>query len=64
MLAGLPFVRSVERSGSTFQITLSDEESIKPLMDCLGGADIRRICLKEPSLEEVFISLTGEKLRE
>ncbi|ACH37044.1 ABC transporter, ATP-binding protein [Citrifermentans bemidjiense Bem] len=64
MLAGLSFVRSVERSGSTFQITLSDEESIKPLMDCLGGADIRRICLKEPSLEEVFISLTGEKLRE
>lgn len=64
MLAGLPFVRSVERSGSTFQITLSDEESIKPLMDCLGGADIRRICLKEPTLEEVFISLTGEKLRE
>lgn len=64
MLAGLPFVSSVERSGSTFQITLSDEESIKPLMDCLGGADIRRICLKEPTLEEVFISLTGEKLRE
>ncbi|WP_026842194.1 daunorubicin resistance protein DrrA family ABC transporter ATP-binding protein [Citrifermentans bremense] len=64
MLAGLSFVRSVERSGSSFQITLSDEESIKPLMDCLGGADIRRICLKEPSLEEVFISLTGEKLRE
>ncbi|BCG45262.1 Efflux ABC transporter, ATP-binding protein [Citrifermentans bremense] len=64
VLAGLSFVRSVERSGSTFQITLSDEESIKPLMDHLGGADIRRICLKEPTLEDVFISLTGDKVRE
>jgi ABC-2 type transport system ATP-binding protein len=64
VLAGLPFVRCVERSGSTFQITLSDEESIKPLMDRLGGGDIRRICLKEPTLEDVFISLTGDKVRE
>jgi len=64
MLARLPFVRSVERSGSAFQVTLADEESIKPLMDSLAGADIRRICLKEPTLEDVFISLTGAKVRE
>ncbi|GFO62256.1 ABC transporter ATP-binding protein [Geomonas paludis] len=64
VLAGLPFVKGVEREGSLFQITLADEESIKPLMDHLSGSDIRRICLKEPSLEDVFISLTGEKVRE
>ncbi|MBJ6748632.1 ABC transporter ATP-binding protein [Geomonas anaerohicana] len=64
VLAGLPFVKGVERDGSLFQITLADEESIKPLMDHLSGSDIRRICLKEPTLEDVFISLTGEKVRE
>ncbi len=64
VLVGLPFVKGVEREGAVFQITLADEESIKPLMDHLGGADIRRICLKEPSLEDVFIALTGERVRE
>ena len=64
MLAALPFVRSVERSGATYRITLAGEDSIKPLMDTLVGADIRKICLKEPTLEDVFISLTGEKIRE
>ena len=64
LLAALPFVRSVERSGASFQITLAGEDAIKPLMDSLGGAEIRRICLKEPTLEDVFISLTGEKVRE
>ena len=63
-LAALPFVRSVERTGATFHITLSGEEAIKPLMDSLAGADIRKICLKEPTLEDVFISLTGAKVRE
>ena len=62
--SALPFVRSVERSGSSFRITLESEEWIKPLMDTLAGAEIRRICLKEPTLEDVFIALTGKKIRE
>src|SRR6185369_5125428 len=64
MLAALPFVRSVEKEGASFHITLAGEDAIKPLMDSLVGTDIRRICLKEPSLEDVFIALTGEKVRE
>ncbi|HJV34661.1 ATP-binding cassette domain-containing protein [Geomonas sp.] len=63
-MKSLAFVRSVEREGSYFKITLAGEDSIKPFMDFLAGADIRRICLKEPTLEDVFISLTGEKIRE
>ena len=62
--AALPFVRSVEQNGASFRLTLASEDSIKPLMDGLKGADIRRICLQEPSLEDVFIALTGEKVRE
>ena len=64
VLKSLPFVRSVERNGSVFRITLAGEDSVKPLVDSPVGVDIRKICLKEPTLEDVFISLTGEKIRE
>ena len=29
-----------------------------------GSADIRKICLREPSLEDVFIALTGRTVRD
>ena len=34
-----------------------DGTSLKPLMDSLGSTDIRKICLQEPTLEDVFLSL-------
>jgi ABC-2 type transport system ATP-binding protein len=64
ILAGLPFVRSLEQDGAVYRLTLSGEDALKPLVNSVVGADIRRICLKEPSLEDVFIALTGEKVRE
>jgi len=64
ILAALPCVRSVEREGAAYRLTLSGEDALKPLINSVVGADIRRICLKEPSLEDVFIALTGEKVRE
>ncbi|GFO56772.1 daunorubicin resistance protein DrrA family ABC transporter ATP-binding protein [Geomonas sp. Red276] len=64
VIRALPFVRSVEKVEETYKITLESERYIKQLMDALSGAEIRKICLKEPTLEDVFISLTGEKIRE
>jgi ABC-2 type transport system ATP-binding protein len=64
LLRGLPFVTSLERNGNLFRLSLSGEEALKPLMDAIGSADIRKICLREPSLEDVFIELTGKKVRE
>ncbi|GFO58792.1 daunorubicin resistance protein DrrA family ABC transporter ATP-binding protein [Geomonas silvestris] len=64
ILEGLSFVRSVEQDGTTFRLTLSGEDALKPLLDSAVGGQIRKICLKEPSLEDVFIALTGEKVRE
>ena len=64
ILAALPFVRSIEQEGAAYRLTLSGEDALKPLINSVVGADIRRICLKEPSLEDVFIALTGEKVRE
>jgi ABC-2 type transport system ATP-binding protein len=64
VLRVLPFVESMERSGNVFRLALAGEEALKPLMDAIGSEDIRKICLKEPSLEDVFIELTGRKVRE
>lgn len=64
MLRTLPFVESLERSGNSFRLALSGEESLKPLMDSLGSTDIRKICLQEPTLEDVFLELTGRTIRE
>ncbi len=64
MLRNLPYVESAERSGNLFRLTLAGEEALKTLMDELGSADIRKICLREPSLEDVFIALTGRTVRD
>ncbi len=64
LLRELPFVRNLQRTGNSFRLALAGEEFLKPLMDRIGGDDIRKICLKEPSLEDVFIELTGREVRE
>ncbi len=64
LLRTLPFVDVLQRNGSSFTLELKDEESLKPLMDQIGSNDIRKICLEEPTLEDVFIQLTGKKVRE
>ncbi len=64
ILRTLPFVKSLARKGNSFMLELNDEESLKPLMDRIGSSDIKGICLQEPSLEDVFIELTGRKVRE
>jgi len=64
VLRTFPFIRSLERRGNSFRLELRDEASLKPLMDGIGSADLKGICLEEPSLEDVFIQLTGKKIRE
>jgi ABC-2 type transport system ATP-binding protein len=64
LLAGLPFVGSVEREGNLFRLALSGEDALKPLLESIGSDDIRRVCPIGPSLEDVFIALTGSKVRE
>ncbi len=64
ILRTLPFVKTMARKGNSFKLELNDEGSLKPLMDRIGSSDIKGICLQEPSLEDVFIELTGKKVRE
>lgn len=64
LLKEFPFVRSVERDGTSYRLTLSGEDALRPLVNSSIGGEIRRICLMEPTLEDVFIALTGSKVRE
>lgn len=64
ILRSLSFVESMERNGNIFRLVLAGEESLKPLMDSLGSSDVRKICLHEPTLEDVFLELTGRTIRE
>lgn len=64
LLSTQPFITGYQRSEATFYLTLAGEEALKPLMDCIAGNDLRRICLQEPTLEDVFIELTGKEVRE
>ncbi len=63
-MRGLPYVVSMERKGNIFRLALTGEDVLKPLMDNIGSTDIRKVCLQEPSLEDVFIELTGREVRE
>ncbi len=64
ILAALPFITSMQREGDTFRVTLAEEVQLKSLLDAVGNHDLKGVCLREPSLEDVFISLTGKEVRE
>jgi ABC-2 type transport system ATP-binding protein len=64
VIRALPFIEVLHRRDGVFQLSLPGEEYLKPLMDSIGSGDIKNLCLKEPSLEDVFLELTGRKVRE
>lgn len=66
-LKSLPGVADVSLSGERVVIkALRGEEALPTIISALlkSGVEIKRIEMKRPSLEEVFLSLTGRKLRD
>jgi ABC-2 type transport system ATP-binding protein len=64
MLESMKCVCSIDGSGNKLQVTLECWECLSEIVTALNGAPVRRISLKERTLEEVFISLTGAGVRE
>lgn len=64
LLEKLSCVEKLETSGKAIVIHLERWECLAEVVTALNGAELRRISLREKTLEEVFISLTGEKVRE
>ncbi|MCS7145640.1 MAG: ATP-binding cassette domain-containing protein [Nitrososphaerota archaeon] len=63
----LPGVLDVDMNGAHLVIkALRGEEALPAIISMLvrSGVDIRRVEMKRPSLEEVFLSLMGRKLRD
>ncbi|KAB0669748.1 ATP-binding cassette domain-containing protein [Oryzomonas sagensis] len=64
ILRAMACVREIEVDGRTVCVGLNSWECLSEVVTALNGAPVRRIALRERTLEDVFISLTGEKVRE
>jgi len=64
LLRNMACVKSVSISGRTAQVELERWECVAEVVGNLNGAAVRRISLRERTLEDVFISLTGAGVRE
>lgn len=57
-------VLDIKVIGNSVHVGLQQWECLSEVVSALNGAPVRRIALKERTLEEVFISLTGAEVRE
>jgi ABC-2 type transport system ATP-binding protein len=64
VLSAMACVREIEVNECTVCVGLNSWECLSEVITALSGAPVRRIALRERTLEDVFISLTGEKVRE
>jgi len=64
LLDRLACVEMLEVSGRVIAVNLDRRECLTEVITALNGAELRRISLREKTLEEVFISLTGKGVRE
>ncbi len=64
LLGSMPCVVNIRRLGGKVTVTLECWECLSEIVTALNGAPVRRISLQERTLEDVFISLTGDKVRE
>ena len=64
VLRDMACVREIEVNGNSVCVGLHNWECLSEVVTVLNGAPVRRITLRERTLEDVFLSLTGEKVRE
>ncbi len=63
-LKALPYVQSVVVSAGRLNVEMDPNGGPKQLLEQFHEADVASFCLRQPSLEDVFINLTGRALRE
>jgi len=64
LLGSMSCVLNIKQMENIVTVTLECWECLAEIVTALNGAPVRRISLQERTLEDVFISLTGEKVRE
>ncbi|MBM4331579.1 MAG: ABC transporter ATP-binding protein [Deltaproteobacteria bacterium] len=60
----LPFIESASLEDGTIRVCLKKEGSLGRLVEQIDLRDLRRINSRKPSLEDVFLKLTGRRLRQ
>lgn len=63
-LGSMSCVFDIRQIGSKLIVTLECWECLSEIVTALNGAPVRRVSLQEKTLEDVFISLTGKRVRE
>lgn len=63
-LGSMSCVLDIKQHETRVTVTLECWECLSEIVTALNGAPVRRISLQERTLEDVFLSLTGEKVRE
>ena len=64
LLVSMPCALDIKQIDHKVTVTLECWECLSEIVTALNGAPVRRISLQERTLEDVFISLTGQKVRE
>ena len=64
LLRGMSCVKAVEVCEQSVCVSLESWECLSEVVSALNGAPVRRIALKERTLEDVFMNLTGKGVRE
>jgi ABC-2 type transport system ATP-binding protein len=64
LLKSFPFVVAVEPSRDEFKLKFHTTDNIRDLLMALEPGVVKHLCMKEPTLEDVFIELTGRDLRD
>jgi len=60
---GMPFVESLSRQDGVISVCLKKEGSLGNLVEQIDLKDLKKITSRQPSLEDVFLKLTGRSLR-
>jgi ABC-2 type transport system ATP-binding protein len=63
-IGSLSCILNLSVNGQKATIELGHWECLSAVVSALAGSEVRRIALKERTLEDVFISLTGKGVRE
>jgi ABC-2 type transport system ATP-binding protein len=64
LLRGMSCVKGVEVSDQSVCVSLESWECLSEVVSALNGTPVRRISLRERTLEDVFMDLTGTGVRE
>jgi ABC-2 type transport system ATP-binding protein len=60
----LPFIESASLHDGVIQICLKKEGKLGSLVEQIDLRDLKRISSRQPSLEDIFLKLTGRRLRQ